>query len=72
MKWRLVLINANIPAASFYTIQYEDYSVMDYKEDLQTELAQMRYHDEMISGQCGDLFGQWQEDYKLPAFLIIT
>jgi hypothetical protein len=69
MKWRVALINATIPAASFYTIQFEDHSVMDYNSDLQSELLSMRYHDEMIGSTTGDEFGQWQEKFEMPDFL---
>lgn len=69
MKWRLALINATIPTASFYTIQYEDYSVMDYKPDLQSELLAMRYHDEMIESTGGNEFGQWQFMDNMPDFI---
>jgi hypothetical protein len=60
-KLRLVHVNCNIPGASFYTVQEDDYSVLPY--DLQKQPAYealiRQYKIEFTEGRTGDAYSEW-------------
>jgi hypothetical protein len=71
MKWRLVLVNPDIPKAAFYTIQREDYKVMPYKSECQMLMYNILRlsdpKDTLKMGKIGDAYGMWREE-ELPWF----
>lgn len=60
-KYRLVHINHNIPGASFYTVQKEDYSVLPYDAHKQAEYEALikQFNIQFSEGGIGDAYSEW-------------
>lgn len=70
MKWRITNVNANIPAAQFYTVQrYGDYQTLRYGEvkEYQHFLKKLSETHNLEMGGIGDSYGDWQTE-DLPDF----
>lgn len=62
MRYRIILINANTPRASFFTKQFSDYSVLDYNliKNRQEEFKEMYVNTEIDS--IGTGYSNWVDD----------
>lgn len=60
-KYRIVHINHTLHSGDFFTIQYEDLSVKDFKDVqyIQEHLRNTFYEKPYTIGCIGDAYGEW-------------
>lgn len=60
-KYRIILVNCDIPAASFYTVQFADFSVAPYEAHKQEQYAALvkQFNVKLTPDNTGDAYSEW-------------
>lgn len=71
-EWRIANINANIPRAQFWTIQFRDFAVLSHEriQSKQKYLRLISECDTFENGETGIAFGMWREGNTMPDWAV--